>query len=481
MLQACSGGMETYRSMPTEANPINAVTLNQSLTGSGLSLQASVNDTNPSFTKYLYSFPLPAGTSQWTGLTGSVSLQLISGRFSEALISIHYLPSGTCPTDGSSYKTYDAISAAYPNLIGLENLILKQPTPGTSTVTVNETLPVPKNISGCVVVIMDGGPATGNASIKMSSNLILNYTVNQPASADPYTLGGGSEFCFGQNNGCQAATAATGVSFSYAVAITEVSQLLALQGDISDSTFDGQSGFGGIPNGAWGMSNDFYLLRGSCGAFPQGSSTTAANYYAMLPANAIHLLSVPLSGNGEGALQTPVFQTFSNLQVNPGDCIVALTQMTGATGGVDAENQVSYLLQPLPPSAAPAAAANPSPLPIYRLFNGSDHLLSVSETEATGAGYHFEGETMTMSAVGGADLIPIYRCYYGAGHFLSVQANCEGFHVDGVLGYAHANSSGLSPLYRFVNANGYHLETIYYSEGANNGYHYEGVLGYVWP
>jgi len=487
----------------SQSQTVTAQQLQMNFPSTNVNLTTSQTATITSaFQKYLYSFPLPAGSLQWTGLSGSVSLQLLSGRWSEALMSVWYNPTGTCPTNGTMYLTYPDIQAAFPNMVPLENLIVKQPTVGTSTVTVNESLPVPVPISGCLVVIMDGGPPAGTATIKMSSNLVLSYTTNNAPSSVPYLVGLGGEFCFGQNWGCQAATTSPNESFSYAIPAPRNSQLLALLGDFSYSTFDGQSPYGALPNGVWTMNLDAYILPGGCGAFPTGPATGANNNYAMLPANAVHLFNRSMSGNGLSTLQSPVFQTFTNVGVNAGDCLLTLTQMTGANGGVDAETQVEMLLQPVvssaptpAPSPAPAPASAPAPAPastpslsslftrpIYRLFNGTDHLYSVSQTEGTTSGYHYEEEAFLLAPSSGSGLVPLYRCLYSKGHFLSTQSNCEGETVEGVLGYmSSANAGGLTPLYRFVNSAGYHLETTVSSEGTSNGYTLEGTLGYVLP
>ena len=469
--------------------PVTTSTASIASTSSGpsVAMTATASYNGGGFEKFIYSFPLPAGQSLWTGLSGTLSLQLKTDNFSEALISVNYIPSGPCPANGTQFSSYSAISAAYPSLHGLQNTILKQPKIGTSQMTLSESLPAPVPVSGCLVLIMDGGPATGNSDITMTSDLKFNYEVATSPAEAPYSLGGGSEFCFGQTDGCEAATDDPTKSFSYAVQVTQDSTLVALYGDIADSSFDGSKNFGAVPSGAWTMSTDYYVLPGGCGSFPVGASQ-AGNYYSMLPSNANHIHNVTLQGNGIGSLQTPVFQEFSNLTVHNGDCLVALVEMLGAYGGVDAENQVGYLMEPISSTPAPSSTPTATPtastanlIPIYRMFNGKDHMPSVSDDEAVSEGYHLEGESFQMSASPGYDLTPIYRCFWHSGHFLSVDPKCEGQSIDGVIAYAQANlSSGVLPLYRFVNAGGFHLETTDFEEGASNGYNYEGILGYVW-
>jgi hypothetical protein len=78
--------------------------------------------------------------------------------------------------------------------------------------------------------------------------------------------------------------------------------------------------------------------------------------------------------------------------------------------------------------------------------------------------------------------IPLYRCYVpNFMHFISTDPNCEGQNNEGPYGYVYASQvAGSIPLYRFfLPGHGDHLETTNFSEGANAGYAFEGVLGYV--
>lgn len=126
-----------------------------------------------------------------------------------------------------------------------------------------------------------------------------------------------------------------------------------------------------------------------------------------------------------------------------------------------------------------------SMVPIYRFFHSPDHFLTLSYSEAAGAGYSFETTGFHLFPGGGSGLLPLYRCYYPVSndHFVSTQSDCEGRNVEGILGYASANpGSGLVALHRFFRpSTGDHLVTVNYSEGIANGYTYEGGLGYVAP
>jgi hypothetical protein len=76
----------------------------------------------PTFKKYLYSFALPRPTIGIVGFGGYVSITSATPRFSEALISARYSPSGHCPSDGAVYDTYDEIGHDFPDSQGSDNL-----------------------------------------------------------------------------------------------------------------------------------------------------------------------------------------------------------------------------------------------------------------------------------------------------------------------------------------------------------------------
>jgi hypothetical protein len=305
-----------------------------------LRLHASVVTHPAPFKKYLYSFPLP-GQVTFRALEGSVSTNQSLPGFSEALISLHELPHGRCPQNGEVYDTYEEIGRKYPGNHSLANFIVKNAHGGVSTVATQFALPAGIPIANCAVVILDGSILTGGA-FTMTSNMTMTYVVEAPPPS-PRIIGLDDEFCFGQSWGCQLHSVDTSRSFAKIVAIPSPLRLLALYGDISDSTFTPGGNFAPPPRGAWGMVNDFTIIR-DCAKLPKGI-VGPGDFYAQIPGGSTPLLNVTMHGNGQGTLQQPVFQAFADTTLQAGDCIAHLVKMSGA-GGVDAENQVFALVAP---------------------------------------------------------------------------------------------------------------------------------------
>ncbi len=96
--------------------------------------------------------------------------------------------------------------------------------------------------------------------------------------------------------------------------------------------------------------NDIYLVPGGCpNQIPVNSSgytNEAGPYYADIPANAQHLLTVTLNGVQLAAATQAVYQQV-NVSVQPGDCLLTVFGLSAPNGGgIDAQTQVKTLFQP---------------------------------------------------------------------------------------------------------------------------------------
>jgi hypothetical protein len=277
-----------------------------------------------------------------TTLSGTVSVTNSANLYSEVLFILQTLPSGTC-TSGH----WPASTPEYgpPGTKPLANFIVKAPTTGTFSVPIHFTLPGGLPMTSCVLLGLNGGTVATAHEVTAAANLMLTFT-GPEVPAQSVLLPGG-EFCFGQSGGCQRATTNDALSFATVTPVSAATNIVALYGDISDSTFDGTASFGAPPPGAWTATNDFYVYRGSdCAAFGVASGTAGpGSYYASVPGDAVHLLSVPLAGNGIGATAQQVFQPISGVSLAAGDCLITLWGLSGG-GAFDNETQVFALTAP---------------------------------------------------------------------------------------------------------------------------------------
>jgi hypothetical protein len=213
-------------------------------------------------------------------------------------------------------------------------------------------------MTGCLGLYYGGGPLIqGKATMK--ADLDLRYKpVKNPNPNTVLDVSG--EYCFGQDWGCQNATAIDGEGFAVPIQMPTPGHLVELYGNISDSTFDGTKDYGPLPTGeAWGSVNDFYLLPGGCGIFGMNLNSQGfpnpvplSILHSWLPPDALHLASLPLvdritSGEtGMAALQGQVENIFSvPVKVNTGDCMVVIYGRSG-NGATDNETQVKAEIAP---------------------------------------------------------------------------------------------------------------------------------------
>jgi hypothetical protein len=313
-------------------------------------MQTTSQGSQKGFPTYLAMYQVLDGAksqAEALSLTGTISLKNYDPTFSEVLWILVYWQ-GECPA-------HDITLSQAAGIFWSD--ILKNPSQSDSRFSVNLQFPNPVPTTGCIGLYYGGGPLIqGKAT--MSADLELTY---RPTTANPNMVVnvGGGEYCFGQNGGCQNATAIDGEAFAVPKTLP-AGHLLEIYGNISDSTFDGTNNNGPVPTGkSWGSVNDFYLLPGGCGIFAdnrnsQGFPNPAplSTLYSWLPKDALHLVSVPQvdrisSGEtGKATLQNKVESIFSvPVKVNSGDCMLTIFGRTG-NGATDNETQVLGLMAP---------------------------------------------------------------------------------------------------------------------------------------
>jgi hypothetical protein len=303
---------------------------------------------SPTFLTMYHVLDSAKSPAEALALTGTISLKNFSPNFSQILWLLVYWQ-GECPA-------HDINLAHSPGILWSD--IIKNPSQSTTTFPINLAFPNPVPITGCIGLYYGGGSVLVKSKVTMTADLNLTYRpVTTPNPNTVLDLSG--EYCFGQNWGCQNTTEIEGEVFAVPTKMTSAGHLLEIYGNISDSTFDGTSGFGPLPTASWGASNDFYLLPGGCGIFEanlngQGvpNPVPLSTLQSWLPKDALHLSSLPLvdrvspGGSSEAPLQGQVETIFSApLQVNAGDCMLVIYGRTG-NGATDDETQVHALMGP---------------------------------------------------------------------------------------------------------------------------------------
>jgi hypothetical protein len=309
------------------------------------SLTAVQNGDFPQFIAMYHVLDGAKSTAEAEALTGTLSLKNDSPNFSEVLWLLAYWK-GTCPVNDQSLTGANFLWSD----------ILKNPSQSESKFSVNLSFPHPLPMTGCGGLVF-AGSSLFEGKVTMSADLDLTYRSVSSNTNTVIDLSG--EYCFGQDGGCQNATAIDGEGFAVPVSLLTGGHLVELIGNISDSTFDGTPNFGPLPTGNWGAENDFYLLPGGCGIFTQNLNSQGfpnpaplATLHSWLPHDALHLESVPLvdrvpsGGTDKATLQRQVENIFSvPVLVHAGDCIVVIYGRKG-NGATDNETQVHAVLTP---------------------------------------------------------------------------------------------------------------------------------------
>jgi len=305
------------------------------------------------FPQFVFRHQLQNGVNsalQMRGLSGTLALQNQTPFFSEALWLLAYYQ-GQCPP--ASDQALDGVTGF------IWSDIMKNPAEGDTIARVDIRFPSPVPMTGCIALIVGGGPLLVEGAVTMTANLNLAYEpLSQDASGNG-TVDVGGEYCFGQDMGCQNSVTDTTQGFAVPFGLP-AGHLVELFGSISDSTFDGTADYGPLPTGeSWGAVNDFYLLPGGCGPF--GNNLNSQGFpnpqpletlFGWLPSDAIHLDSVPFEHRiprdepATATLQRQVQKFFSNpIPVNAGDCLLVIYGRNG-NGATDNETQVKVLLTP---------------------------------------------------------------------------------------------------------------------------------------
>lgn len=306
----------------------------------------------PTFPQSLFMYQVLDGAQSKGGvraLHGTLSLKNHGPEFSEVLWVLAYWQ-GDCPPDDQ------ALTGANP----IWTEIQKNPSQSEATLPVDLHFPHPLPTTGCIGFIFAGGPLVqGAAAVTMSADLDLEYQPSDAFANTVVDLSG--EYCLGQSGGCQNATANDAQAFAVPVTLPVSGHLVELYGDISDSTFDGSDNFGPLPKtgAVWGATNNFYLLPGGCGRFgnnlnDQGfpNPVLLSTLNSWLPANALHLESVPmdyqilpdLTSRAPLTRQIETFLPYP-VKVTAGDCVVVFYGRKG-DGATDNETQIHALITP---------------------------------------------------------------------------------------------------------------------------------------
>lgn len=119
----------------------------------------------------------------------------------------------------------------------------------------------------------------------------------------------------------------------------------------------------------------------------------------------------------------------------------------------------------------------------HRIVRGNANRLAT--TRWGGSSFRFSGSPFTPFRSTAPGRVALYACEVAgtADRFVSTRMDCEGMRPAGQIGYARREAEpGLVPLVRFYReVSGEHLITTLPREGIANGYHSEGILGYVRP
>ena len=311
-------------------------------------LSAVASNSDAYFAKFLYAYPVAKG-SAFYGLSGTAKIISQGQGFSQALFSVRYIPEGArCPKNGEKYSSYEQIRSSYPTMKPLAALIVKQPFGSTESVMApNIVLPAGVQISGCVVLILDGSVRHVGGPFKMVSDLVLSTKAAKP-SDDAVVTPLDDEFCFGIARGCQIATlrGSADAAFMRVINTKNSFQILGLYGDVAASVLQDTPQYKPEQT-SWELENT-YIVRPKCGA--SDGDHGPQDFYQKFAQSSQTLYSFELKGRGRTSLQAPISKSLPAIQVSGGDCLIHMVRSGGTEtlGGIDAENQVFLLTRGSP-------------------------------------------------------------------------------------------------------------------------------------
>ncbi|NBT57830.1 hypothetical protein EBT16_03500 [bacterium] len=283
--------------------------------------------------KFIRTAALPNGVNYLRKLSGQVSLRQ-RGDYTLSLNSIMIAPN--CPHENSSpFLFYDNRfnQALGPIQHNLAQFILRGST--SSVLDYKFSSPIP--VSGCLVLIFDGGPLSGTSTFTMSADLKLEFDESAAGQSpkDPILLTSGWEFFPGRPER----------ALAYLQPIWFKGQLKQIYGNYSNK-------------GTNRSITEYYVARNGCGTFPpqkqgyrliyRGPRNTLLNY---LPANSklIHKIDKTTSNGRIGLIQETVSHDFEpSVELEAGDCLVSITYapQSARMSGANFENQLKYFLLP---------------------------------------------------------------------------------------------------------------------------------------
>ena len=208
-------------------------------------------------------------------------------------------------------------------------------------------------MSGCGFLTFDMAASPNSkpasAGLTLQSNVILYYDTDNAVLPQPYMVPFGGEICFGSNSGCEARTTCINgdCAYIFTTQINSPTYLLSLFGDVNTGALS--QPYADPPSGAWNSSVDMYIYQNCSAPQPGRNIAGPANYYSQIPADAIHLLTIPMQSHDDEDIVLSVNKSFSTpILLKPGNCLVGLTKFSSLNGGATVNNAIYGLAQLAP-------------------------------------------------------------------------------------------------------------------------------------